>query len=343
MRGNPKMKKKTITIILAFTLCMSLSIPILATNGEIEVFDEVLSISNVLSVSDGALENDYYYNIQLENGNKSIGVYGGESIMYATIVTTYRVAGSTTLTYTEGVTRAADIYIVFDDSFSTNVIDESSTTVRDDGSGAGTELQFLDDGSQVHFTGAGVYLVLLAYRWYREDSSEWYVMIIVEDDEDSDLPGPIPDPTPPAPEPQVVNPTASTVYLNGEATAFEAYLIDGYNYFKLRDLAYVLSGTEKQFEVGYDEETMAITLTSGEPYTEVGGEMTQGDGTSKNAIPTPSTIYLDGEVLDLVVYNIAGNNFFKLRDLMQAIDVYVGYDDETMAITLDTSRGYVTE
>ena len=105
----------------------------------------------------------------------------------------------------------------------------------------------------------------------------------------------------------------------------------------------MLSGTEKQFEVGYDEETLAITLTSGEPYTEVGGEMTLGDGTSKNAIPTPSTIYLDGEVLDLVVYNIAGNNFFKLCDLMQAIDVYVGYDDETMAITLNTSMSYYSE
>ena len=144
-------------------------------------------------------------------------------------------------------------------------------------------------------------------------------------------------------QPQIANPTASTVYLNGEETSFEAYNIDGYNYFKLRDLAFVISGTEKQFEVGYDEDTMAITLTSGEPYSVVSGEMTQGDGEYKNAVPTPSTIYLDGEVLDLVVYNINGNNFFKLRDLMQAIDVYVGYDDATMAITLDTSRGYVHE
>ena len=142
---------------------------------------------------------------------------------------------------------------------------------------------------------------------------------------------------------QAVNPTASTVYLNGEAVAFEAYNIGGNNYFKLRDLAFVLSETQKQFEVGYDNATRAIALTSGEPYTAVGGEMAQGDGTSKNAIPTPSTIYLDGEVLDLVVYNIGGNNFFKLRDLMAAIDVYVGYDSTTKAITLDTSRGYEPE
>ena len=34
-------------------------------------------------------------------------------------------------------------------------------------------------------------------------------------------------------------PTTSTVLVNGKETVFEAYCIDGYNYFKLRDLAYV--------------------------------------------------------------------------------------------------------
>ena len=148
----------------------------------------------------------------------------------------------------------------------------------------------------------------------------------------------------PPPQPagsQIVNPATSTIYLNGTAKAFDAYLIDDANYFKLRDLAFVLNGTQKQFEIGYDNATRAIMLISGRPYTAVGGEMALGDGRSKNATPTLSTIYLDGLVLDLVVYNIDGNNFFKLREIMEALDVYVGYDNTTRAITLDTSRGYV--
>ena len=36
-------------------------------------------------------------------------------------------------------------------------------------------------------------------------------------------------------------------------------------------------------------------------------------------------------------------NFFKLRDLMEVIDVYVGYDNATRAITLDTSKEYELE
>jgi hypothetical protein len=139
------------------------------------------------------------------------------------------------------------------------------------------------------------------------------------------------------------NPTASTVYVDGAAKAFEAYIINGNNYFKLRDLAYVMNGTAKQFEVGYDNATKAITLTTGKAYTPDGGEMANGDGKAKTASPTASRIYLNGKELNLTVYLIGGNNFFKLRDLMEAIDVFVGYDNATKAITLDTSKGYVPE
>ena len=48
------------------------------------------------------------------------------------------------------------------------------------------------------------------------------------------------------------NPTASTVLVDGENVAFDAYNIADNNYFKLRDLAFTLSGTAKQFEVGWD-------------------------------------------------------------------------------------------
>jgi hypothetical protein len=150
-------------------------------------------------------------------------------------------------------------------------------------------------------------------------------------------------PTPTTPTAPTVNPTPSTVYVNGAAKAFEAYNIGGNNFFKLRDLAMTLNGTAKQFEVGYDNATRAITLTTGQPYTPAGGELVPGDGTAKAAVSTPSKLYLNGTELNLTAYNISGNNFFKLRDLMQAIDVYVDYDDATRAITLDTGRGYVEE
>ena len=61
------------------------------------------------------------------------------------------------------------------------------------------------------------------------------------------------------------------------------------------------------------------------------------------ANPTASTVYVNGTATAFEAYNISGNNYFKLRDLMEAIDVFVGYDNATKAITLDTSKGYEPE
>ena len=138
-------------------------------------------------------------------------------------------------------------------------------------------------------------------------------------------------------------PTASKVFVDRAQVSFEAYNIGGSNYFKLRDLASAINGTVKQFKVGYDEATKAIALTCGQPYTPVGGEMAQGVGKQKAATPTSSGIFLDGKKLELLAYNIGGNNFIKLRDLMKALDIYVGYDNVSKAITLDTNRSYVDE
>ncbi|MEG0798795.1 MAG: WG repeat-containing protein, partial [Acidaminococcaceae bacterium] len=46
--------------------------------------------------------------------------------------------------------------------------------------------------------------------------------------------------------------SAQKVTVNGKDVAFDAYNINGNNYFKLRDLAFALSGSEKQFDVGWD-------------------------------------------------------------------------------------------
>ena len=162
-------------------------------------------------------------------------------------------------------------------------------------------------------------------------------------------PGPTPGPggttdiEPPDPEPVIVNPTVSTVFVNGTATAFEAYNIDGFNYFKLRDIAAAINGTNKQFAVSYDIETRAITLTSGSAYTPTGGELAPGDGMAKTAVPTLSQIFLDGSELNFTVYNIEGYNFFRLRDIMGALDIAVTFNEATRDINIDTSRGYLEQ
>ena len=136
-------------------------------------------------------------------------------------------------------------------------------------------------------------------------------------------------------------PTNSKVLVNGTEIAFDAYTIDGNNYFKLRDVASVVSGSQKNFDVKWDGAKNAINLESDNSYTPVGNELALGDGITKNAEPTTSSIYLDGEVVELTAYTINGNNYFKLRDVCQLFDIGVTWDNATSTIGVDTAIGYV--
>ncbi|MEA4895137.1 MAG: MBL fold metallo-hydrolase [Oscillospiraceae bacterium] len=135
--------------------------------------------------------------------------------------------------------------------------------------------------------------------------------------------------------------TSASVLVNGQSVSFEAYNIDGSNYFKLRDLAKALSGTEKQFDVGWDGTNNAIALTSGKAYTPVGGELTSsGQASTQSASLSSATVYLDGAKAPLTAYNIKNNNYFKLRDVASAINFGVGWDEKSSTITIDTTVGY---
>ena len=138
-------------------------------------------------------------------------------------------------------------------------------------------------------------------------------------------------------------PTAATVKVDSLTIEFDAYEIDGYNYFKLRDLAYALSGSEKQFEVSWDEDANTIALTSGEPYTLVSGEMFGKGSGEKKAAPTNSTILKDGDEIVFTAFNIEDNNYFKLRDIGGAFDFGVEWDEENSTIIIDTTKGYAGE
>ena len=150
-------------------------------------------------------------------------------------------------------------------------------------------------------------------------------------------------PTTPAAPSVAATPTASIVQVNGENVVFDAYNINGNNYFKLRDLAFVLSGTEAQFEVGWDGASNAIILTSGQPYTQLGGEMQSRGTGNRTATVTRSRIYLDGLEVQFSAYNIDGNNYFKLRDIGATFDFGVVWDGARNTIVIDTNIGYTPE
>lgn len=183
----------------------------------------------------------------------------------------------------------------------------------------------------------------------------YYFQVVVCDRTDfKDVPNdqtPTTPTTPPPAENATALPTTSKIYIDGVETQFEAYNINGNNYFKLRDVALALRGTAKQFQVVWNpsykgvvngqEVRGSVEMLSLTPYTTVGGEMKLGDGVAKDATLTKSPILKDGElVTSLTGYNIHNNNFFKLRDLGILFDFYVGWDPETSSVQIFTNMRY---
>lgn len=138
-------------------------------------------------------------------------------------------------------------------------------------------------------------------------------------------------------------PTSSKVYVDGAEVEFEAYNIAGNNYFKIRDIAMAISGTEKQFNVTWDSEKQVINLLSKTPYTVVGGEMYKGEATVKTAKATASHMFKDGQSYGFTSYTIGNNNYFLLRDLGEVFDFGVIWDEATRSIHIDTTASYVKE
>lgn len=181
-------------------------------------------------------------------------------------------------------------------------------------------------GNNRTLKGAGVYTVIAS-----PEAAAGASFVVVVSDE------------PAATETVMATPTASKVLVNGSSVSFDAYTVTGNNYFKLRDLAKVLSGTGKQFNVSWDSANKVINLVSGSPYTVVGGEMAAGDGKTKQAVVNSSPIYKDGVQVSLTAYTINGNNYFKLRDLGQVFDFGVTWDGTANTIRIDSSTGYTPE
>ncbi|MBQ7624610.1 MAG: hypothetical protein IJS65_04990 [Clostridia bacterium] len=130
--------------------------------------------------------------------------------------------------------------------------------------------------------------------------------------------------------------SAQKLSVNGKETACEKYNIDGSNYFKLRDLAQLLNGTGSQFEVGWDAAKGVVSVTTNHAYTTPNGhELEVGADKSSTAKVSAQTIMINGAVrTDLTVYNIGGSNFFKLREMGDALGFDVGYDSGTNTATV---------
>ena len=145
---------------------------------------------------------------------------------------------------------------------------------------------------------------------------------------------------PQQPAGEAASPTNDKLEVNGAAANPTVYKIGDSNYFKIRDVAALLNGTEKQFAVGYDGGKNAVTATTGQGYDKQSGDLAgAATGGGQSADPSNDAIYVDGQKITAEVYKINGSNYFKLRDLGKALNFYVGWSAER-GMYIETGKPY---
>lgn len=131
--------------------------------------------------------------------------------------------------------------------------------------------------------------------------------------------------------------------LNGEAATIGGYLINGNNYYKLRDVAALLNETDKKFNVVFDDEKKQIGLVLGEGYEKLDTDLQEMKHDKTEAQMLTNKILVDGKEVELKAAVIDGNNYVKLRDIGRIVGFLVAYNKETKAIVVDTSAEYKEE
>ena len=135
----------------------------------------------------------------------------------------------------------------------------------------------------------------------------------------------------------VVQLTNQGLKVDGEAKSGDIYNISDRNYFKLRDLAMLLNGTDAQFSVDFDLENKVVYVTPGEAYTPVGGELAAGEDRSATCAESPWTLRIAGGNVDIAAYTMGDNNYFQLKQLGEVLGFGVDYDEAARTI-LVTSK-----
>lgn len=104
-------------------------------------------------------------------------------------------------------------------------------------------------------------------------------------------------------------------YIVFKENIYESYFINGYNYFGLRDMAYLLNEAGKPIEIAWDDDVHAIKIITGKAYTVTGGELDQGNGAVKRAIWNSAPIYLGDKKLSVNSYIIDGKCYMRIGDM----------------------------
>ena len=129
------------------------------------------------------------------------------------------------------------------------------------------------------------------------------------------------------------------IALDGVEVKVGSYLVEDYNYIKLRDVAALLTETANQFEVGVAEENpKLIVLALGKEHRKRNNDLEEIKKERAKASVGTIQVRVKGEIKELKTALIDGFNYVQLRDLAKFVGFTAGYDAKNKTILINTEK-----
>lgn len=128
----------------------------------------------------------------------------------------------------------------------------------------------------------------------------------------------------------------TNILLNGRSIQLSGYNINNSNYYKIRDVAYLLNGSEKQFDMIYDIEKKAIIMQLGKSYL---GRESNNEASLLGHINIEEKempLYIQDKQYQLSGYMINDNTYVKIRDIAMLLEIEIGWSNETKELSIVT-------
>ncbi|MDO5040747.1 MAG: hypothetical protein Q4D95_01510 [Peptoniphilus sp.] len=133
-------------------------------------------------------------------------------------------------------------------------------------------------------------------------------------------------------------PSEQKVVFDEAEVDIKGYNIDGNNYYRLRDLAAVLTGSEINFNVEYDEIYNYIDITRQSKYDKQPDDLKFSDQEIKSMAESYQRTFVDGDKVIFSGYLINENNYYKLRDLGKVLGFPVSFDEDTNSVIIENKK-----
>ena len=132
--------------------------------------------------------------------------------------------------------------------------------------------------------------------------------------------------------------STKSILVDGRAFQVNTYNIDGYQYFKLRDVASILAESQAAFSVSWNEAENVISIIEGKE--EVLAEVSTDFSTEpKKALFSSTRLSIHGQEVQLPSYSMDGYTYWKLRDLGEALGFQVEWEEGKNQIQIRTIDG----